>query len=363
MGVDDGVGLARNRRTIGIANRDDLGMLFTGVPNGHEGVGGLAGLGDRHDQGRRVDDRVAVAELAGQIDLAGHSGPVLDGVLGDHPGVVGRSTGHHDDLGDASQILRGDANLVEDQFSTVRPAAQQGVGDRTRLLEDLLAHEPVVALLLGRRQVPVDVVRASLAGVSVEVGDGDVLGRQHDDLVLTQLEGLAGVLDESGDVRGEEVLPLPQANDQRGVATSGHDGVRGVGADGHEGESALETRGHRPHGLGQRGTLLHLQSKHVSGRLAVRLRGEGDSMSLKLSAQGGEILDDSIVDDRDPAVEGQVGVGILVGRGTVGRPAGVADALVRLRERMSSELLLKIGQLARFLGPVQASTRHNRQSG
>ena len=220
-----------------------------------------------------------------------------------------------------------------------------------------------MALLLGRRQVPVDVVRASLAGVSVEVGDGDVLGRQHDDLVLTQLEGLARVLDESGDVRGEEVLPLPQANDQRGVATSGHDGVRGVGADGHEGESAVETRGHRTHGLGQRGTLLHLQSKHVSGRLAVRLRGEGDATSLKLSAQGGEILDDSIVDDRDPAVEGQVGVGILVGRGTVGRPAGVADALVGLRERMSSELLLKIGQLARFLGPVQASTRHNRQSG
>ena len=37
-------------------------------------------------------------------------------------------------------------------------AAEQRVGDRARLLEDLLAHEPVVAVLLGGGEVPVDVV-------------------------------------------------------------------------------------------------------------------------------------------------------------------------------------------------------------
>ena len=48
--------------------------------------------------------------------------------------------------------------------SSVEPAEQR-VGDRLRLLGDLLEHEVVVAALLGGGEVPVDVVLADVAGL------------------------------------------------------------------------------------------------------------------------------------------------------------------------------------------------------
>ena len=148
--------------------------LLAGVPDRHQRVHGLAGLGDRDDQRRPVEDRVAVAELAGQLDLAGDPGPVLDRVLGDQPGVVGRPAGDDDDLVDLAQLVVGQPHLVQGQRAVRADPAEQRVGDRLRLLGDLLEHEVVVAALLGGGRVPVDVVvgRTS-AGAAVEVGDRD----------------------------------------------------------------------------------------------------------------------------------------------------------------------------------------------
>ena len=53
VGVDHRVGLARDRRAVGVADRQHLGPLLPGVPDRHQGVGGLAGLADRdHQRGR-----------------------------------------------------------------------------------------------------------------------------------------------------------------------------------------------------------------------------------------------------------------------------------------------------------------------
>ena len=117
---------------------------------------------DRDDQRAVVDDRVAVAELVGELDLAGDAGPVLDGVLGDHAGVRGGAAGDDDDLVDAAQVVLGDPQLVQDQPAGLVGAAEQGVGDGVRLLVDLLGHEGRVAALLGGRGVPVDVVVLAL---------------------------------------------------------------------------------------------------------------------------------------------------------------------------------------------------------
>ena len=45
-------------------------------------------------------------------------------------------------------------------------------------------------------------IRAGLAGVALEVSDGDPVGGEHNNLVLAQFEGLAGVLDKRCDIRG-----------------------------------------------------------------------------------------------------------------------------------------------------------------
>src|SRR5680860_1520573 len=118
-------------------------------------------------------------------------------------------------------------NLVQHQLPDLVLAAEERVRDRLRLLVNLLAHEPVVTALLGGRQVPVDVVGLGFRGTPMEVGDLDAGGGDRDDLVLPELEGIASVLDECGDVGGEEVLAIAEADDQRRVSTGGNDHVRG----------------------------------------------------------------------------------------------------------------------------------------
>ena len=82
------------------------------------------------------------------------------------------------------------------------------------------------------------------AGRAVEVGDLDALAGDRDDLVLAELEGLAGVLDERGHVGGEEVLAVTDAHHERGVAAGGDDPVGVLGVHGDEGERALEAAAH-----------------------------------------------------------------------------------------------------------------------
>ena len=125
------------------------------MPHRLQRVGGLPGLRDRDHQRAAVQHRVAVAELAGQLDLDGQPGPVLDGVLGQQPGVIGGAAGHDEHLVDLAQFLVGQPLLVEHD-AAVDEVAEQGVGDRGGLLGDLLEHEVLVAALFGGRQVPVD---------------------------------------------------------------------------------------------------------------------------------------------------------------------------------------------------------------
>ncbi len=109
-----------------------------------------------------VQNRVAVAEFAGQLDLDGQPGPVLDRVLGQQPRVVRRAAGDHEDLVDLAQLLVGEALLVEHD-AAVGEVAEQGVGHRGGLLGDLLEHEVLVAALFGGRHVPVDVEVTAVA--------------------------------------------------------------------------------------------------------------------------------------------------------------------------------------------------------
>ena len=50
VGVEHRVGLARDLRAVGVADREHLGPLLPGVPHRLQGVGRLAGLADRDHQ-------------------------------------------------------------------------------------------------------------------------------------------------------------------------------------------------------------------------------------------------------------------------------------------------------------------------
>jgi hypothetical protein len=72
VGVDHRVGLARDGRAVGVADRDQgEGALLAGVRTAIRVSAVSPDWRDGDHQRAGVDDRVAVAELGGQLDLAG----------------------------------------------------------------------------------------------------------------------------------------------------------------------------------------------------------------------------------------------------------------------------------------------------
>ena len=375
VGVEDGVGLAGDGRAVGVDDGQDLAALLAGVTHGLDGVHGLAGLGDGHGQGLLADDRVAVAELVGELDLHGDAAPVLDGVLGDVPGVGGGAAGDDDDLVDAAQNGGVNAHLIELELTALIDAAAQGVGHGGGLLVDLLVHEGVVAALDGCGGVPGDLPGLGLDGVTVLVPDVDGVGRQQEDLVVVDLGGLLGEGDEGGDVTAQEVLALAQADDQGAGAAGGDDRRGGQVGDGQQREGALEAGGdglHRgdqevgdPGRVGGGGRVLaqtggEVDVQDVGDDLGVGVGEELAPGGLDLLAQRAEVLDDAVVDHGE--VAGAVGVGVGRRRAAVGGPAGVSDARGGGSRRGGLQDGAQPGELASLLDDIQAGGPHQRDA-
>ena len=95
--------------------------------------------------------------------------------------------------------------------------------------------------------------------------------------------------------------------------------------------------------LGRRLAVSELVFDHEGGDLGIRLGRERMALRGKLLAQRLEVLDDAVVDDREPARGVRMGVGL--GRLAMRRPTGVADA-DRAQERRGGEFGLEVLKLA-----------------
>ena len=151
-------------------------------------------------------------------------------------------------------------------------------------------------------------------------------GSDGDDLVLADRERIAGVLDEGGDVRSEEVLALAETDHERGVAASADDESRVLFVHREQVKAPSRraaTRGRpRP---GHRRSLV-FAAEQDGRHLGVGLAAERVALAEELGLQLGEVLDDAVVDDGELVVIGQVRVRVRVGRAAVRRPPGVTDA-------------------------------------
>jgi hypothetical protein len=201
-----------------------------------------------------------------------------------------------------------------------------------------------------------------LDGGAVEVGDRDRVGGDHDDLVLPDGHGTVGVFHEGGHIGAEEVLALAQPDHERRVATGAHDDTRLVLMQGEQGESAVQARHHARECGRQAVSDLVLPAEHLRGHLGVGLAVEGEAVFEQLLLQRGEVLDDAVVDQGDPAGVVEVRMGVAVGGAAVRRPAGVPDAGLAVGHRMRVEVVGEHGQLAGALAggeaPVGADHGH-----
>src|SRR5665811_963322 len=132
----------------------------------------------------------------------------------------------------------------------IRDRTKQGVGNRPGLLVDFLKHEPAETALFGGRGVPVDVVVLGCGRLAVEVGHENGGRGDGDDLILTEFDGVTGVVDEGRNIRSEEVFAFA-ATHYEGRITSGSDDDTGLPRIGdHKRERTVELATDGPHGFG-----------------------------------------------------------------------------------------------------------------
>ena len=166
-------------------------------PHRREGVRGLAGLGDADDEIPGADDRVAVAILARDLDLDGHPRELLDRVAADQARVERRAAGDDDDPLRPEQLLVAERALVVQ----VHPVLADGavgdrLGERVRLLVDLLEHERLVAALLGGLLVPVHDRHLPLDDLALGREDRRGARLDHHDLAVLDVHDAAGLTEE-----------------------------------------------------------------------------------------------------------------------------------------------------------------------
>ena len=302
-----------------------------------------------------------VAELAAVVHLGGDSRHLLEQELADEPGVPARPAGqeHHpphvlEPLGGLAQLLEMDAALFEADPS------EQAVAHRARLLVDLLQHEVAIAALLGLHRIPGDALGSTGDHGPRRVLEGHRVGAHGHDLAVLQEQEVAGVGEEGGNVRGEEVLAVAEAHHQGWPETSADQGLGLVLVQQHQGVDSLEL-GHRSQ-QGRFERALVVVGHEVGDHLRVRLGHEHVARGLQPGLQGKVVLDDAVVDHDDASGRVLVGMRILLRGPAVGRPTRVAHPVVT-RERLLLQAQLQVLQLARGAPALEHAVAHHRHPG
>jgi hypothetical protein len=274
--VDATVHLAGDRGADDVDDADHAAALALQLLHSGERVDRLAGLADGDVERVRLDHRVAVAELRRRLGARRDAGEVLDQLGAELTGVAGRAAAEDLDPADLARLAHGEVQPAEvGGGEPFVDAALQRPLDRPRLLLDLLDEVVRVVADLGPDHVPVDRRRALRRGPVIE-GVGAVAARgDRRELAVVEVDDLAGVPDQRGDVGRHEHLLLPDAQQHRAAVAGDDDPVRVPGVQHCEPVRADDLPQRLPHRLlevsgpgGERGR------HEVRDGLGVGLRGE-----------------------------------------------------------------------------------------
>ena len=242
--------------------------------------------------------------------------------------MIGGAASNHVDVGDAFDVVFRQADVVQ-HHPALPDTGENGFLQGLRLFQNLLEHEVGEAALLGGGRVPVDAAVLLLQGVQLIVEHIHTLRRQHGDFPVVHIGHVPGVADDGGGVGGDEVLPLPKADDQRAVLPGGNQGVGVVRADDAEGIGPLDAPQAPAHGFQHVPALLVVKLQEVGRDLGVRLGGKLHPLAGEELFQLQVVFNDAVMYQGDFSVPADVGVGVAV----VGLPAGVPDTQGSLQVR------------------------------
>ena len=219
-------------------------------------------------------------------------------------------------------------HFVQEDFAGIeRHAGEQRVAHGARLLEDFLLHEMLVAALFGHDGVPGDVLDGALDGVAVEVHHAHALRSEHGDVAVGQEKHVARVREDRGDVGGDEIFVLSQADHGGRAGARGNNFVRVRGGKNGQGIDAGELPHGLAHGVFERAAFFHVPLDEVGDDFGVGLGDELVALFFELALQIDVILDDSVVDDDDISGAVAVRVRVFLGGAAMRGPARVSDAV------------------------------------
>ena len=163
----------------------------------------FARLTDRDDQVAFADDRVATSELARELGDGGYLCELFDPVTARDRRVMAGAAGEQDHPSNALGVLVAQADLGRRDVGVlaVEPAAQ-GVFERAGLLEDLLEHEVLVAILLGHHRRPGDASWPPAHFGAVELGQRETLRFEHGNFTVLHEHHLVRVRKQRRNVAG-----------------------------------------------------------------------------------------------------------------------------------------------------------------
>ena len=227
LGQQGQVGFTHQRADADVADRQaGEEAQFLGVAQRGQGVGGFAGLGDGHEQGVGLHHDLAIAEFAGDFDLARDAGQLFEPVTGNHAGVVAGAA--RDDLHVAhfGEQLGSLWTECLDQHLVLAQATFQGALHHGRLLVDFLEHEVAELALVGGFGAVAILHGFALDGLAVNVPDLHAVAADLGDIAFFQVHETVSDLTQGQLVGREEVFPQAQTDHQRAATAGGDQAIR-----------------------------------------------------------------------------------------------------------------------------------------
>src|ERR1700730_19102271 len=162
---------------------------------------------------------------------------------------------------------------------------------------------------------------------SVVIHYADALGREDGNVTVGEEENLPGVLEKGGNVAGDEIFALAQADDGRRAEARSDDFLWFSRREKDQRVDSAELLQRLADGFFQADATLRILLDEVRDDLGVGFGDELMAFALEPLFQLEIILDNAVVDDNNLTGAIAVRVGVFLGGAAVGGPAGVADSI------------------------------------
>ena len=325
-GIEYVIRLARDGGTDDIDDAEGLQAAGLRFAQCGQRIGGLTGLADDDHEAVRIEDRVPVAELGGELDADRDPGETLHHVLRHDTDMVGRATGNDIDLRNLLDLLITEADGGQIDVSVLHDGIDR-ITDGLRLLIDLLHHEMLEATLLRGLCIHLDFDELLFDRLLVEVEELSLSGAELRDLGIVDVVHVLAVLENRRYIGGDIGLALFDADDHRCILPGDVDLPRAVHEHEFEGVGAADPHHCPCNRVDWSLSVLFIVVVHeVDGDLGIGLAVELVALLQELVLDLLEVLDDAVVDRDHLMMKAHMRVGVGLGWLAVGRPAGVADA-------------------------------------